>query len=157
MYFPKDIDGSGEQFLVGGYATFTAAEYPTVSVDPDWFTFEGGSGWIAPRDCTLTKISASCKINFGTTTGVRVWVLKGAPHDILWSENIDATAIGHAVLHEGGARMTDYSLYHTSTTITGSNTVSDKDSIIIGWQALGGDTTSSGTPMMSVTLEFTEA
>jgi hypothetical protein len=154
VYFTDDVDTSANQFYVSKAVTHGA----TIAVDSDWLSgFEGGPQWQAPRNVTLTQITATSRINANASCHtVRVCVFKATPvNNNVYSTDITWTQIGTADLTEDGAtQLTDYALQTINTAISSGNSVSAMDCVIIGFQPIGGTAAAS---YFQVSLEFTVA
>jgi len=155
VYFTDDVDTSGNQFYVSKSATHGS----TINVDSDWLSgFEGGPQWQAPRNVTLTQITATSRVNANSGChSVRVCVFKATPvNNNTFSTDITWTQIGTADLtNDGSTQLTDYALQTINTAISSGNSISAGDCVIIGFQPIGG--TTAATSYFQVSLEFTVA
>lgn len=156
VYFSDDPDSSANQF----YVAKGIAQADPLAVDSDWLSgFEAGPQWQAPRDCTLTQIAATSRLNVNAgCTAMRIHVYKGTPlNNNPATTDIDMELIGSADLDDGAGTpgvLTDAELQFVNDTISSGNEVSAADCILIGFQPIGGTIASS---YCSVTLEFTES
>ena len=152
FYFTDDVDASANQF----YMSKTVTSGSTPGIDSDWFSgFEGGPQWMAHRDCTLTNICATSRINANASLHtVRIHIFKGTPVQAqTYSTDIALAEVGVADLTEDGSTtLTDYELLFVNKAVSANNSISANDCVFIVLEPIGANAAAS---YFQVTMEFT--
>ena len=165
-HFTDAHDASGDQFRFststsirqgwdGGMGANVDGSGDDITMPNNYFAYYGGTRWIAPRNCELSKITGNMmnSISAGAVTVVRAHILKAAPvDDMLDTDETTFTQCGDIawpLIDDEVAGNT-----FTNTVTTGSGVTISKGEAVLIAVTCENDYFSSG--YMTITCEFTE-
>jgi|3_EtaG_2_1085321.scaffolds.fasta_scaffold00287_24 hypothetical protein len=141
----------------GSYHTqiTTSIADDATTIQNQYLTGYTGAAFIAPRALTISKISASAKVNAGSGQDrFRVWCLKGTPQNAAaYDGTTTLTKCAYADLYDAGTDFVDNYVYAvTGLTVDATDSISAGDVVIMGLEPQGGS--SGATSYLTMTFEF---